>query len=106
VQRVFYPLVNEGFKILEENIARCPSDIDVVYMYGYGWPAWKGGPMFWGDTQVGLPTLLHKLEEFSRKFPDTDHYQPSALLRRCVDLGVTVEEYYSRGLHQPKQSRL
>jgi 3-hydroxyacyl-CoA dehydrogenase len=106
LQRVFYPLVNEGFKILEENIARCPGDIDVVYLYGYGWPAWKGGPMFWADHQVGLPILLEKLEEFFRMFPDTDHYQPSALLRRCVDLGVTVEEYYNRGLHQSKQSKL
>jgi 3-hydroxyacyl-CoA dehydrogenase/enoyl-CoA hydratase/carnithine racemase len=106
VQRVFYPLVNEGFKILEEGIARCPSDIDVVYMYGYGWPAYKGGPMFWADNEVGLPILLAKLEEFSREFPDTDHYQPSALLRRCVGLGVTVEEYYNRGLHQSKQSKL
>jgi 3-hydroxyacyl-CoA dehydrogenase len=106
VQRVFYPLVNEGFKILEEGIARCPGDIDVVYMYGYGWPAWKGGPMFWADNQVGLPTLLDKLETFSRQFPETDHYEPSALLRRCVGLGVTVEEYYSRGLHQSQQSKL
>jgi 3-hydroxyacyl-CoA dehydrogenase len=106
VERAFYALVNEGFKILEEGIARCPGDIDVVYMYGYGWPAWRGGPMYWADTQVGLPTLLAKLQEFSRQFPETEHYQPSALLQRCVDLGVTVEEFYSRGLHQSPNSKL
>ena len=42
VHRVLFPLVNEGFKILEEGIASDPSDIDIIYLYGYGWPAWKG----------------------------------------------------------------
>lgn len=42
VRRVLFPLVNEGFKILEEGIASDPSDIDVIYLYGYGWPAWRG----------------------------------------------------------------
>jgi len=46
VQRVLFPLVNEGFKILEEGIASDPSDIDIIYLYGYGWPAYRGGPMF------------------------------------------------------------
>ncbi len=41
-KRLAYPLVNEGFKILEEGIASDPSDIDIIYLYGYGWPAWKG----------------------------------------------------------------
>ena len=42
VQRVLFPLINEGFKILEEGIASEPSDIDIIYIYGYGWPAWRG----------------------------------------------------------------
>ena len=42
VSRVLFPLVNEGFKVLEEGIASDPSDIDVIYLYGYGWPAWRG----------------------------------------------------------------
>jgi 3-hydroxyacyl-CoA dehydrogenase len=42
VQRLAYPLVNEGFKILEEGMASDPSDIDIIYLYGYGWPAWRG----------------------------------------------------------------
>lgn len=42
IERLLYPLVNEGFKILEEGVAREPSDIDIIYIYGYGWPAWRG----------------------------------------------------------------
>lgn len=103
IQRVFFPLVNEGFKCLEEGIARQPSDIDVIYIYGYGWPAWRGGPMFWADEEIGLPILLNKLVEFSRRFPDSQHYRPSYLLKRCVELGVTVTEYYRRNLHKQQE---
>ena len=100
---LFFPLVNEGFKCLEEGIARQPSDIDVIYIYGYGWPAWRGGPMFWADEEIGLPILLNKLVEFSRRFPDSQHYRPSYLLKRCVELGVTVTEYYKRNLHKQQE---
>ena len=102
VERVLFPLVNEGFKILEEGIARKPSDIDVIYLYGYGWPAWRGGPMFWADNEVGLPYLLKRLEEMNSKFPGSTYYVPSALLRKCVGLGLTVEAYYDNGLHKSK----
>jgi 3-hydroxyacyl-CoA dehydrogenase len=53
VRRCFYPLVQEGYKILDEGIAARPGDIDAVYVYGYGWPAWRGGPMHWAET-IGL----------------------------------------------------
>ena len=53
VERTLYTMVNEGAKILEEGIAQRASDIDVVWVYGYGWPVYRGGPMFWADT-VGL----------------------------------------------------
>jgi 3-hydroxyacyl-CoA dehydrogenase len=105
IERVFYPLVNEGFKCLEEGIARIPSDIDVVYLYGYGWPVWRGGPMYWADHEVGLERLLSKLERFSRQYPGVEHYVPSALLRKCVSMGVTVEEYYKNG-SQSSRSKL
>lgn len=98
LERVLYPLVNEGFKCLEEGIARAPADIDVVYLYGYGWPVFKGGPMYWADHCVGLPTLLEKLRQFQSQFPDTDHYKPARLLEDCVRRGVTVDDYYGRGL--------
>lgn len=100
LERVLFPLVNEGFKILEEGIARKPSDIDIIYLYGYGWPAWRGGPMFWADNEVGLPYLLKHLEEMNSKFPGSTYYAPSALLKKCVALGLTVEAYYDNGHHK------
>ena len=93
VERVLFPLVNEGFKCLEDGIVREPSDIDVIYLYGYGFPAWRGGPMYWADNDIGLATILQQLEQLSRKFPCTEHFVPSKLLRSCVKEGITVEEY-------------
>jgi 3-hydroxyacyl-CoA dehydrogenase/enoyl-CoA hydratase/carnithine racemase len=98
IERVLFPMVNEGFKCLEEGIAKQPSDIDVVYLYGYGWPVYRGGPMWWADNEVGLKYLLKRLEDFSKQFPDTPYYVPSELLKKCVTLNVKVEDYYSLGL--------
>lgn len=61
VERTLYTMVNEGAKILEEGIAQRPSDIDVVWVYGYGWPVYRGGPMFWADT-VGLDKIIEGLK--------------------------------------------
>ena len=61
LQRLLLPLVNEGAWILEEKVAQRASDIDVVWLNGYGWPAWTGGPMFWADT-LGLEKVLQGLE--------------------------------------------
>ena len=61
VERTLYTMVNEGAKILEEGIAQRASDIDVVWVYGYGWPVYRGGPMFWADT-VGLKTIVEGLK--------------------------------------------
>jgi 3-hydroxyacyl-CoA dehydrogenase/enoyl-CoA hydratase/carnithine racemase len=96
IDRVLYPLVNEGFKCLEEGIVRSPSDIDVVYVYGYGFPIWRGGPMYWADHFVTLPKLLRRLKEFQILFPSTDHYVPSRLLVQCVDERVTLTEYWRK----------
>ncbi len=62
VERTLYPMVNEGAKILAEGMAQRPSDIDVVWVYGYGWPVYTGGPMFWANT-VGLDTIVAGLEK-------------------------------------------
>ncbi|MHA6722797.1 3-hydroxyacyl-CoA dehydrogenase NAD-binding domain-containing protein [Sphingomonas sp. RS2018] len=62
VERTLYPMVNEGAKILAEGKAQRASDIDVVWIYGYGWPPYRGGPMFWADT-VGLKTIVAGLEK-------------------------------------------
>jgi 3-hydroxyacyl-CoA dehydrogenase len=61
VERTLYTMVNEGAKILEEGMAQRASDIDVVWVYGYGWPVYRGGPMFWADT-VGLQKIVEGLE--------------------------------------------
>jgi 3-hydroxyacyl-CoA dehydrogenase len=57
VERTLYPMINEGAKILEEEIAQRASDIDVVWIYGYGWPRYRGGPMFWADS-IGLDKIV------------------------------------------------
>lgn len=57
LERMTYSIVNEGARILEEGIAARPSDIDVVWLYGFGWPIYRGGPMHWGD-QVGLKRAM------------------------------------------------
>jgi 3-hydroxyacyl-CoA dehydrogenase len=61
VERTFYTMVNEGAKILEEGMAQRASDIDVVWVYGYGWPVYRGGPMFWADSE-GLAKIVEGLK--------------------------------------------
>jgi len=63
LERCTYAMINEGAKILEEGIAIRPSDIDIVWINGYGWPVYRGGPMFYGDT-VGLKNVVAKLKEY------------------------------------------
>jgi 3-hydroxyacyl-CoA dehydrogenase len=70
VERTLYTMVNEGAKILEEGIAQRASDVDVVWVYGYGWPVYRGGPMFWADS-VGLQTIVDGLKrQEERMKPD------------------------------------
>ena len=64
LERCLYPMVNEGAKILDEGIAIRGSDIDVVWVNGYGWPLYRGGPMFWADS-VGLAEIADKIAEYS-----------------------------------------
>jgi 3-hydroxyacyl-CoA dehydrogenase len=85
LQRLLYPMVNEGAKILDEKIAIRASDIDVVWVYGYGWPVYRGGPMFWAD-QVGLKTLRDRMLEFRRGSGDA-FWEPAPLLNRLADSG-------------------
>ena len=83
-ERLLYPMVNEGALILEEKIAQRPSDIDVVWMNGYGWPAWTGGPMFWAE-QVGLDRIAEGLERHADKLGP--NYRPSQLLSERAKAG-------------------
>jgi 3-hydroxyacyl-CoA dehydrogenase len=66
LERCLYPLVNEGAKILDEGLALRASDVDVVWMHGYGFPRYRGGPMFWADT-VGLKTIAEAMQRFERE---------------------------------------
>ena len=68
-ERLFYPMVNEAALILEEGIAQRPSDIDIVWLNGYGWPAWTGGPTFWAD-QVGLDVIVAGLQTHADRLTD------------------------------------
>jgi 3-hydroxyacyl-CoA dehydrogenase len=65
VERCFLALMNVGCDVLSEGVAYRASDIDIVYLYGYGFPAYRGGPMFWAENEVGLKTALEKLKKYS-----------------------------------------
>ncbi|WP_103095302.1 3-hydroxyacyl-CoA dehydrogenase NAD-binding domain-containing protein [Novosphingobium guangzhouense] len=67
--RTLYTMVNEGALILEEGIAQRSSDIDVVWLYGYGWPRWTGGPMFWGERE-GFAKIVAGLEQYMKRMPE------------------------------------
>ena len=84
LERLLYPMVNEGAKILEEKIAIRASDIDVIWIYGYGWPVYRGGPMFWADS-IGLKAVRDRMREFGRR--GAEGWEPATLLDRLVDGG-------------------
>ena len=85
LQRLLYPMVNEGAKILDEKIAIRASDIDVIWVYGYGWPVYRGGPMFWAD-QIGLRALRDTMVNFQKASGDA-FWTPAPLLNRLADEG-------------------
>src|SRR5216117_3914288 len=85
LQRLLYPMVNEGAKILDEKIAIRPSDIDVIWVYGYGWPVYRGGPMFWADS-LGLRALRDRMLEFKKQSGD-EFWSPAPLLDRLAGEG-------------------
>jgi 3-hydroxyacyl-CoA dehydrogenase len=70
IERTLYPMVNEGYLILEEGKAQRASDIDVVWIYGYGWPVYRGGPMFWGDLE-GAGKIVSALEKHGVKVAES-----------------------------------
>jgi 3-hydroxyacyl-CoA dehydrogenase len=85
VERLIFPLINEGARILEEGIAARPGDIDVIWIYGYGWPVWRGGPMFYAD-RVGLASIRDRLAEMAGRSKDT-RLAPGPLLARLAAEG-------------------
>jgi 3-hydroxyacyl-CoA dehydrogenase len=80
LERMLYPMINEGARILEEGIAARPGDIDVIWIYGYGWPAWRGGPM-WHAEHVGKARIAARLEHYAALTGD-ESLRPAGWLRR------------------------
>jgi 3-hydroxyacyl-CoA dehydrogenase len=78
-------MINEGARLLEEGIALRASDIDVVYTSGYGFPRYRGGPMFYADT-VGLKTIYDRILEFRRTL-DAQYWSPAPLLEKLALAG-------------------
>ena len=93
VERTIYALVNEGARILEEGYALRAVDIDVIYINGYGFPAYRGGPMWYADT-VGLKKVYERIREFEK-----DHgalWTPAPLLKQLAEEGKTFADFYKK----------
>jgi len=96
---MYFPLINEGFKVLEEGFAQRPADIDVCYVHGYGFPRYHGGPMYYADNMVGLKVVRNTLLDMKIK--------PAALLEECVAAGETLAKYWPKYQSKEKeQSKL
>jgi 3-hydroxyacyl-CoA dehydrogenase len=92
VERLIFPMINEGARILSEGIALRASDIDVIWANGYGWPGWRGGPMYYAD-HVGLPHIVSRLEEFAAMTHEPT-LKPAILLRELATSGRTFSAAY------------
>jgi 3-hydroxyacyl-CoA dehydrogenase len=84
LERCIYPMINEGAKILEEGMALRASDIDVVWVNGYGWPIYRGGPMFYAD-QIGLDKVLARMQQFEQQLGA--QFKPAKLLEELASSG-------------------
>ncbi len=93
VERCIYTLVNEGARILEEGIALRAVDIDIVYLNGYGFPAYRGGPMWYADT-IGVKKVYDRICEFQQRLGNW--WEPAPLLQRLAEQGKTFAEFSSR----------
>lgn len=94
IEICIYPMINEAVKILEENKAQRPSDIDVVWLNGYGWPPDKGGPMYYGDI-VGPQAVLDRMEALGKEDPE---FAPAETLRKLAKTGGKFTEIDTGGL--------
>jgi len=91
LNRHLLALINEGFRILDEGIAQRAGDIDVVYVHGYGFPAYRGGPMFY----AGQRGLVNVLKEIERLYEDTGepYWAPATLLKKLVAEDLTLNDW-------------
>ncbi|WP_377828070.1 3-hydroxyacyl-CoA dehydrogenase NAD-binding domain-containing protein [Bradyrhizobium lupini] len=90
IERVMYPMINEGARILEEGVASRPGDIDVIMVYGFGWPVYRGGPMYYAD-QIGLDRVLAKMKELHATLGDD--FKPAGLLEQLVAEGKKFSDF-------------
>jgi 3-hydroxyacyl-CoA dehydrogenase len=93
IERTIYALVNEGARVLDEGYALRAADIDVIYITGYGFPAWRGGPMFYAD-RVGLKKIYDRVSTFHRELGQ--RWDPAPLLERLAREGTTFKELDKR----------
>ena len=84
LKRCLYPLVNIGAQLLDDGVALRASDIDIVYSYGYGFPKYRGGPMFWAEQQ-GLDTIVDDMRRIANEYGD--HWRPAPLLEKLASAG-------------------
>jgi 3-hydroxyacyl-CoA dehydrogenase len=97
VDRLLYALVNEGARILEEGIAQRASDIDVVYLMGYGFPVQRGGPMFHA-SRVGLKSVLRRMQEFgANPHGDPSFWKPAKLIVSLAAAGQSFDDAPRKG---------
>lgn len=92
VERLLFPLINEGARILEEGIALRASDVDLVWINGYGWPRHLGGPMFYAD-EAGLPRIVARMREMAAETPGDPSLQPAGLLVALAEKGQSFSEW-------------
>jgi 3-hydroxyacyl-CoA dehydrogenase len=91
VERCFLSLFNIGCHVLEEGMAYRASDIDIVYINGYGFPAWRGGPMYWAEHTIGLEAALNRINQFADRY-GRENWTPAPMLERLVAEGGSLRD--------------
>lgn len=104
LERLLYPMVNEAAQILDEGIAYRPGDIDVVWTAGYGFPAWRGGPLCMAD-EIGLPEVVARVDHYAERNGNQHGYWTvSPLLRRLADTGQRLTDW-QRDIREPEETK-
>jgi 3-hydroxyacyl-CoA dehydrogenase len=99
-ERMVFALINEGARIVEEGIALRPSDVDVVWIYGYGFPRWRGGPLAYAD-EIGLPYIVDQLTHYAATSGD-DTLAPAPLLLRLAASGSSFSQWQKERASAPQ----
>ncbi|XP_053374433.1 peroxisomal bifunctional enzyme-like isoform X3 [Mercenaria mercenaria] len=92
LERMQYAMINEGFKILEEGLCTMPEEIDIIWIYGFSWPKYMGGPMYYA-SQIGLKKIYEKICYFHKTFPYSAHWVPSSLLAKLSKNDVPFNKW-------------